>query len=133
MNAISAMRCSSARRCACVTSCVARTMDSNRWALRRAFAVSEAMTWQKRTSLSENALLSRSVRRKTAPMTVPRQRIGTTTIERTLRRSSVCFTLASDGSFAASAMNTVSPDSNARLSSGYRLRSTTRFRMLGSS
>ena len=118
MNAMSAMRWSSARRCACVTSCVARTIDSKRCAFRSAFAVSDAITWQKRTSLSEKAFASRSVRRNTAPITVPRQRMGTTTIERTLRRSSVCLTLASAGSFAASGMKTVSPDSKARFSSG---------------
>ena len=93
-------------------------MDSKRCAFRSAFAVSEAITWQKRTSLSENAFASRSVRRKTAPITIPRHRMGTTTIDRTFRRSRVCLTLASAGSFAASGMKTVSPDSNARFSSG---------------
>ena len=39
-------------------------------ALRSAFAVSEATTWQKRTSRSENGAASRSVLRKIAPMTV---------------------------------------------------------------
>ena len=39
----------------------------------------------------------------------PCHRIGTTTIERTLRMSSVALMLRSDGSVAASGMNTVSP------------------------
>jgi hypothetical protein len=118
MKATSAMRCSSARRWACETSCVARMSDSKRWALRRALAASEATTWQKRTSLSENAGASRSVRRKIAPMTEPLQRIGTTTIERTLRRCSCSRTPCIIGSFAASGMKTVSPEWKACLSSG---------------
>jgi hypothetical protein len=118
MKATRAMRCSSACRCACVTSCVARNKLSNRCALRSAFAVSDATTWQKRTSLSEKGVASRSVRRKIAPITVPRHRIGTTTIERTLRRLSVSWTLFSIGSVDASGMKTVSPDSKARFSSG---------------
>ena len=81
-------------------------------------ALSDAITWQKRTSLSVNASDSRSVRRKIAPMTDERQRIGTTTIERTLRTSSAARAFCSIGSLGASGMNTVSPDSNARLSSG---------------
>ncbi len=45
-------------------------------------------------------------------------RIGTTTMERTFRVSSCDLMLRSIGSFAASGMNTVSPLSNARFSSG---------------
>jgi len=59
--------------------------------------------------------------------------MGTTTIARTFRIASAAWTPCSMGSFAASGMNTVSPDSKARLSSGYRLRSTTRLRIVGSS
>jgi hypothetical protein len=66
-------------------------------------------------------------------MTAPSQWIGTTTIARTFRIASAALAPLSIGSFAASGMNTVSPDSNARLSSGYRLRSTTRLRIVGSS
>ena len=51
-------------------------------------------------------------------MTEPSQRIGTTTIERTLRSVERRLDAAELGSFAASGMNTVSPLSNARLSSG---------------
>jgi len=58
------------------------------------------------------------VRRKIAPITVPCHRIGTTMIDRTLRMSSVALMLLSDGSVTASGMNTVSPESKARLSSG---------------
>jgi hypothetical protein len=116
-----AIRCSSFRRCAVVTSLCAVTSDSNRCALRSAFAVSDATVWQNRTSVSENGCAScsdRSVRRKMAPMTAPSHLIGTTTIARTFRIVSAAWTLWSIGSFAASGMNTVSPDSKARLSSG---------------
>ena len=83
-----------------------------------AFAVSEATTWQKRMSDSENGCESRSVRRKIAPMVDDCQRIGSTMIERTLRESSFSLIDLRSGSAAASGMNTVSPESNARFSSG---------------
>lgn len=118
MKASIAIRCSSPRRCAWSTSRVAFMSDSKRCALRSAFAVSEATTWQKRTSLSENGWASRSVRRKIAPMIDPWARSGTTTIERTLRMWSWSRTPRSIGSFAASGMKTVSPLSKARFSSG---------------
>jgi hypothetical protein len=51
-------------------------------------------------------------------MTAPSHLIGTTTMARTFRIASAAWTLCSIGSFAASGMNTVSPDSKARLSSG---------------
>ena len=118
MKATIAIRCISPRRCAFPTSCVSRIIASKRYALRSAFAVSEATTWQKRTSLSLKGEASRSVRRKIAPIVVPCARSGTTTIERTLRRCSWSRTLRSIGSVAASGMNTVSPLSKARCSSG---------------
>jgi len=90
---------------------------SNRWAFRSAFAVSEAMSWQKRMSASEKEVAPRSVRRKTAPMMFVRHRMGTTMIDRTLRSSSAGQILDSCGSSVASGMNTVCPDSKARFSS----------------
>jgi len=106
------------RRWACDESCVARTIASNRCALRSALAVSDATTWQNRTSLSEKGRASRSVRRKIAPMTAPLHRMGATTIDRTLRMSRSARMSRSIGSAVASGMNTVSPESNARCNSG---------------
>ena len=95
--------------------------------------MSDATVWQKRTSASLNGSASRSVRRKIAPITESSQRIGTTMIDRTFRIANVDLMFWNSGSFAASGMNTVSPLSNARLSSGYRFRSTMRLRIVGSS
>ena len=81
-----------------------------------AFTESDVRFCQVIASLKGSA--SRSVRRKIAPIMLSCHWIGTTTIDRTLRRSSCVFTALSIGSFGASGMNTVSPDSKARLSSG---------------
>ena len=61
---------------------------------------------------------SLKVRRKMQPIAAPRYLIGTTEIDRTLRRSSAPLTCCSPGSAWASAMNTVSPVSMADLISG---------------
>ena len=118
MKPTSATRWSSDLRWARPTASCECSSVSKRWALRSALAVREATVWQKRTSASLNGSASRSVRRKMAPMTEPSQRTGTTTMERTLRMSSVDLMLRSIGSLAASGMKTVSPLSKARLSSG---------------
>lgn len=83
-----------------------------------------ATTWQKRTSASLKLGPSRKVRRKMAPMGVPRHVMGTTVMLLTRRCVRAPRTWRRVGSLTASGMNTVCPEWMARLSSGYRSRST---------
>jgi hypothetical protein len=106
------------RRTASPVSCWRCSNRSYRCALRSAWAVSDATTCTNRTSSSENVGPSRNVRRKIAPIATPRHVIGTTVIDLTRRLMSSPLTCFRLGSLVASGMNTVSPLTIARFSSG---------------